>query len=991
MPLFQSRQAVFCYAAILLRFQNRQADVSSPVGNRIGDPALEARLRQALRGEVLFDPFTRGRYSTDASIYQIEPIGVALPRDTADVEAAIGIAREEKIPVLPRGAGSSQNGQTVNQALVLDTTRCMNQVLELDTERGTAVVQPGIVLDHLNAKLKPTGWYFAVDPSTSNCATIGGMTGNNSAGTRSIQYGIMVHNVLEIETVLADGSRVLFGEIPEPFNGTPARAAEIARSLRALYSNYAADIAARVPKVLRKVGGYNLHMMGDERLNLAKILVGSEGTLGFFTRIKLQLHRIPKHRVQAICRFQRFHDSMDMVRRIVTLNPSAVELIDRAMLDLARPIATFRSIIDRIAQGDPDALLFVEFSGEEQAPLLESIDRLEQLLADHGFSNSVVRAADAATQAETGAMRKAGFAIMMSMKGDGKPVSFMEDCAVPLEDLAEYTDRLRSLFARHATDGIMYAHASVGCLHIRPVLSMKDPADIRKMRQIAEEAFAIVRDYKGSHSGEHGDGISRSEFHNVMFGERLVRAFETVKDTFDPGGMFNPGRIVRAPRFDDRSLFRFKPDYAALPIEPALDWTEWGGLLGAAEMCNNNGTCRKADGVMCPSYMATRDEKDVTRGRANTLRLALSGQLGPDALFADAMKDTMDLCVGCKACRRECPTGVDMARMKIEFLQQWHKRKGVSLRSKLTAYLPRYAPVVSRFAPLMNLRNSIPALAAMTEKFTGLSARRKLPAWRSDVYRRGAVAQVRADNRKQSGEALLFVDCFSRYFEPENARAARAVLEAAGYDVIEPDAGRPLCCGRTFLSAGLVDPAREELARVVATLGPFAERGTPIIGIEPSCLLTFRDELKALLKSKAVDAIAAQSLLLEEFLAQVKDKLNLAFCDDGPKTAFLHGHCHQKAFGAMPAVVSALRLVPNLEVRTIDSSCCGMAGAFGYEKEHYEVSMKMAERSLLPAVRKAPANALIVADGTSCRHQIEAGALRPAIHVARVLESALIV
>ncbi|MGZ4811130.1 MAG: FAD-binding and (Fe-S)-binding domain-containing protein [Terriglobales bacterium] len=963
------------------------------MSHRIGDPALAARLRQALRGEVLFDPFTRGRYSTDASIYQIEPIGVALPHDTADVEAAIGIAREEGIPVLPRGAGSSQNGQTVNEALVLDTTRCLNQVLELDTERGTAVVQPGIVLDHLNAKLKPTGWHFAVDPSTSNCATIGGMTGNNSAGTRSIQYGIMVHNVLEIETVLADGSRVLFGEIPEPFNGTPARVAEIARSLRALYSNYAADIAAHVPKVLRKVGGYNLHMMGGERLNLAKILVGSEGTLGFFTRIKLQLHRIPKHRVQAICRFQRFHDSMDMVRRIVTLNPSAVELIDRAMLDLASPIATFRSIIDRIAQGDPDALLFVEFSGEEQAPLLESIDRLEQLLGDHGFSNSVVRAADAATQAETGAMRKAGFAIMMSMKGDGKPVSFMEDCAVPLEDLAEYTDRLRNLFARHATDGIMYAHASVGCLHIRPVLSMKDPADIRKMRQIAEEAFAIVRDYKGSHSGEHGDGISRSEFHNVMFGERLVRAFETVKDTFDPAGMFNPGRIVRAPRFDDRSLFRFKPDYAALPIEPALDWTEWGGLLGAAEMCNNNGTCRKVDGVMCPSYMATRDEKDVTRGRANTLRLALSGQLGPDALFADAMKDTMDLCVSCKACRRECPTGVDMARMKIEFLQQWHERKGVSLRSKLTAYLPRYAPVVSRFAPLMNLRNSIPGLAGMTEKFTGLSARRKLPAWRSDVYRRGTVAQVRAENRKQGGEVLLFVDCFSRYFEPENARAARAVLEAAGYDVIEPDAGRPLCCGRTFLSAGLVDPAREELARVVATLGPFAERGTPIIGIEPSCLLTFRDELKALLKGKAVDAIGGQSLLIEEFLAQVnaQGKLNLAFRDDGPNTAFLHGHCHQKAFGAMPAVVSALRLVPNLEVRTIDSSCCGMAGAFGYEKEHYEVSMKMAERSLLPAVRKAPANALIVADGTSCRHQIEAGARRPAIHVARVLESALIV
>ncbi|MGZ4833238.1 MAG: (Fe-S)-binding protein, partial [Terriglobales bacterium] len=463
------------------------------------------------------------------------------------------------------------------------------------------------------------------------------------------------------------------------------------------------------------------------------------------------------------------------------------------------------------------------------------------------------------------------------------------------------------------------------------------------------------------------------------------------------------GRVVRAPRMDDRRLFRYKPGYGPKPIQTVLDWSDWGGLLGAAEMCNNNGTCRKLDaGVMCPSYIATRDEKDVTRGRANSLRLALSGQLGPEAFASDAMKDTMDLCVGCKACRRECPTGVDMARMKIEFLHQWHQRRGVSLRTKLTAYLPRYAPIASQFAPLLNLRNSIPGLAALSEKFTGLSARRKLPAWRRDIYRQpslGGPPLSRPGLPRQGGEApnhkkevLLFVDCFSRYFEPENARATRAVLEAAGYNVIEPDRGRPLCCGRTFLSAGLVDPAREELSRVVAALGPHAQRGIPIIGIEPSCLLTFRDELKAILQGDAVNAVAAQSLLFEEFLAQenAAGSIKLSFRGDGPRTAFLHGHCHQKAFGAMPAVVSALQLIPDLDVKVIDSSCCGMAGAFGYEKEHYEISMKMAERSLLPAVRQAPANALIVADGTSCRHQIEAGARRQAIHVARVLESALV-
>jgi len=958
------------------------------MGNRIGDPALAERLRYALRGEVLFDAFTRGRYSTDASIYQIEPIGVAIPRDTNDVEAAIAIAREEGFPVLPRGAGSSQCGQTVNEALVLDTSRHMNGLLEVDAAQGTAVVQPGIVLDQLNTRLKPTGWYFPVDVSTSNCATIGGMTGNNSAGARSIKYGIMVHNVLEVEAVLADSTKCVFGEVPQNGNATQ-RVRQLADSMRALYLNHAQDIAERVPKLMRKVGGYNLYMMDSSPLNLAKILVGSEGTLGFFTRIKLQLHRIPRHKVQAVCHFNRFWDSMDMVRHIVTLKPSAVELLDRTMLDLAHAIAAFRPTIDRVVRGRPAALLFVEFAGEEQAALIDSIGKLEVMLADHGFPNAVVRAIDNKTQAELAEVRKAGLNIMMSMKGDGKPVSFIEDCAVPLEDLAEYTDRLNNVFRKHGTSGTLYAHASVGCLHIRPVLNMKDPADIKKMRSIAEEAFAMVREYKGSHSSEHGDGITRSEFHEQMFGERLVRAFEAVKDAFDPTGLFNPGKIVRAPRMDERRLFRYKPGYSPTPAETVLDWSEWGGLLGAVEMCNNNGNCRKLEsGVMCPSYMATRDEKDVTRGRANSLRLALSGQLGPDALSSDAMKDTMDLCVSCKACRRECPTGVDMARMKIEFLHLWHKRNGVSLRTRITAYLPRYAPIASRIAPLMNLRNSVSAFAAISEKVAGLSARRKLPGWRRGIYRPQTTNGSNAGLRRGQ-DVIFFVDCFSRYFEPENARAARAVLEAAGYNVIEDASSRPLCCGRTFLSAGLIGPAREELSRTVAALGPYAAKDVPIIGIEPSCLLTFRDELKAMLKGDLIDAMASQSFLFEEFLTQAKGKLTLSLKDSGPRDAFLHGHCHQKAFGAMPSVVKALELVPNLSVKVIESSCCGMAGAFGYEKEHYDISMKMAERSLLPAVREAPGSAFIVADGTSCRHQIASGAGREAVHVARVLASAL--
>src|SRR5258705_151654 len=662
------------------------------MGNsNIGDPALASRLRKVLRGDVLFGAFDRGRYSTDASIYQIEPIGVALPKSAEDVEAAIAVAREEGFPVIARGGGSSQNGQTLGEAVVLDTSRYMNQVLELDQAAGTVSVQPGIVLDELNRRLKGSGWHFPVDVSTSANATIGGMTGNNSAGTRSIKYGIMVHNVLEVEAMLADGSRLVFGEIPNDLGSSPRRLAELAEAMRALHRNNAEEIALRIPKLLRKVGGYNLETLGEPRQNLAKLMVGSEGTLGFFTRIKLKLHRVPKHKVGAICHFARFRDAMEVTRFIVELGPSAVELVDRTMLDLARQLPVFRATLDRYVKGAPDALLLVEVAGDELAPLMESLGRLEETLADHGHPGSVVRTIDAQSQADMTAVRKAGLNIMMSMQRDRKPVCFIEDCAVPLNDLAEFPDRLTRVFHKQGTEGTWYAHASVGCLHVRPILNMKDESGARKMRAIAEEALAIVKEYKGSHSGEHGDGISRSEFHERMFGERLVSAFEAVKGAFDPGSLFNPGKIVRAPKMDDRSLFRYKPGYQALPIRTALDWTGAGGFLAATEMCNNNGNCRKFDAVMCPSYQATGDEKDVTRGRANSLRLALSGQLGPDALVSDHMKETMELCVGCKACRRECPTGVDMARMKIEFLHHWNARHGVPAAGKLTAYLPRYA------------------------------------------------------------------------------------------------------------------------------------------------------------------------------------------------------------------------------------------------------------------------------------------------------------
>jgi FAD/FMN-containing dehydrogenase/Fe-S oxidoreductase len=964
-------------------------------GAAIGDSRLAARLRRELEGEVLFDAYSRGRYSTDASIYQIEPVGVVVPRHQRDIAAAMQIAAEAGVAVLPRGGGTSQIGQTTGESLVVDVSKHLNRVLAFDAQARTVTVEPGLVLEPLNKFLKPHGLFYPVDVSTGNRATLGGMAGNNSCGARSIRYGNMVHNVRAIEALLADGSEHRFAEVPADLSQLNAdtRYAELVRRMRTLGEREAGEIARRFPKLLRRVGGYNIDTLRPGGHNMAQLLVGSEGTLAFFTRLELNLQPILPHKVLGICHFPSFYQAMDATQHIVKLEPSAVELVDRTMIELSRDIAMFRPTVERCVRGEPDALLLVEFAGEEHDAQLRQLRRLEELMGELGFPDAVVEAIDPKFQSAVWEVRKAGLNIMMSMKGDGKPVSFIEDCAVPLEDLAEYTDRLTKVFHKHGTTGTWYAHASVGCLHVRPVLNMKDEQGAKKMRAIAEEAFAMVREYKGSHSGEHGDGLARSEFHESMFGAQIVRAFEEVKDVFDPTGLFNPGKIVRAPRMDDRRLFRYKPEYRAQPFDTVLDWSEWGGFAGAVEMCNNNGACRKAEpGVMCPSYRVTRDEQHLTRGRANTLRLAISGQLGRDALVSADMHDTMALCVSCKGCKRECPTGVDMARMKIEFMHQYRKRHAPRLRERLIAWLPRYAPLAARLPWLLNLRDGIPGLAWLSERLLGLSARRALPQWRGDFF--GSRPGDTPNAEGSAGEVVLWVDTFNTWFEPENARAALAVLQAAGYRVhlARPrDGGRALCCGRTFLTAGFVAHARKEAQRLVEVLGPYAARGVPIVGLEPSCLLSLRDELVGLIPGEATRAIAGQALLLEEFLARehAAGRLKLALARWPGHPVLLHGHCHQKAFGAMSAVQQTLALVPGLEVKTIESSCCGMAGAFGYEAEHQEVSMRMGEMGLLPAVRESPAQTWVVADGTSCRAQIRDGAGRDARHVARVLAAAL--
>jgi FAD/FMN-containing dehydrogenase/Fe-S oxidoreductase len=954
---------------------------------------LAKRLSREIEGEVLFDAASCGRYSTDASIYQVGPVGVVVPKTEGDAKVAMQVAAEEGVPILPRGAGSSQCGQAVAAALVIDNSKYLNRIVSVDRERATAEVEPGVVLDALNARLRKDGLWFPVDVSTSAQATLGGMAGNNSCGSRSIRYGNMVHNVLGIDALLADGSELHFGPVNSGDVAGPARYVALARKVAAIARREAEEIAERWPKVLRRVQGYNLDMVVSAgEWNFAQLLVGSEGTLAYSKRIHLKLSPLPRFRTLGVCHFASFRRAMEAPQHIVKLEPTAVELVDRTMIGLARGNPAYRAVVEKFIQGDPDAILLVEFVGDDRDGPARRLEELGELMGDLRQPDTVVKIADAALQREIWEVRKAGLNIMMSMKGDGKPVSFIEDCAVPLENLAEYTDALTRVFRKHGTEGTWYAHASVGTLHVRPVLNMKADG-AAKMRAIAEEACALVKRYKGAaYSGEHGDGLVRSEWIEPILGPRLTAALGEIKALFDPKDLMNPGKIVRPSKQDDRTLFRFKPGYAIPKIGEALDWSEWtvpgassAGFAAAVEMCNNNGHCRKFDaGTMCPSFRVTGDEKHLTRGRANTLRLALSGQLGPDAFRSDEVYETLDLCVSCKGCRRECPTGVDMSKMKIEFLHHYHARHGYALKDKLVAYLPRYAPFASRFHGITNTYQTI------ARRALGFAAQRSLPKWR-----RSFLSSLRtSDSAGKAGEVVLFVDTFSNYFEPENARAALAVLDRAGYGVHiarAADGGRPLCCGRTFLAAGMVDEARAEARRVLEALEPYVGRGVPVVGLEPSCLLGLRDEFRSLLPGGETDALAEEALLFEEFLIREHEAGALALKLEAlpEKRALLHGHCHQKAFGAMPAVQQALSLVPELKVETIESSCCGMAGAFGYEKEHYEVSMRMAELSLLPRVRAAGDDTLLVADGTSCRHQIADGAARQAVHVAQVLARAL--
>ena len=987
---------------------------------------LANELGRQIRGTVSADPMTRALYSTDASIYQAVPIAAVVPHDEDDVRATTEFAAKHGLPFLPRGGGTSLEGQTVNEALVLDLSPRLNRILEVNAEERWARVQPGVVQESLRRHAAKHGLDFGPDTATAAQATLGGMIGNNSAGSHSIVYGKTIDHVLEVRCLLADGSEAVFGEIDaagfqanQKLGGIEGR---VYRVLAAVLERNHDEILARYPKILRHVCGYSLdYFLRGEPMNMAHLIVGSEGTLATVLEAKLKLVPLPRARALLVSQFDDLVTCMEAAREIVPTGPSAVELLDDLIISQARNHPSMSRLCGFV-EGEPGAVLITEYSGDEEAEVKDRVDALQRQLQRAGLGYGFHAAISPQEQQNVWEVRKAGLTLLMSVKGDAKPIAFVEDSAVDVDHLPEYVKRLQQVVADHDTWAGFYGHASVGCLHFRPVINCKKAEDIVKLRSIAEAIRDLVAEFGGSLSGEHGDGRTRTEYLPGFYGERIYDAFRQIKTAFDPEGRLNPANIcdpigtdealrhgverserAREP-FEhgdylvDKNL-RYGTEYRTTPVEKFLDWSREGGFAQHVEMCNGNGLCRKLDtGTMCPSYMVTRRERDSTRGRANALRSVISGALPIESFTGRHLYEVLDLCLECKGCKAECPSNIDMAKLKYEFLAQFYEANGTPRRARFFGHVARTSRWGSRFAPLSNwIANAGPA-RWLNERVLGVSSKRPVPPFVRQTFEdwfrsrpRANAASAPAARPGSRGQVLLFHDTFMNHNYPSVGQAAVRVLEAAGYEVILAD---KVCCGRPMLSNGLAEEAREHARLNVATLVDFVRRGIPVVGCEPSCLLMLREDYLDLLPGDETEEVADRAFLIEEFLLQAAEAdegetpLGLPLADRG-RELVVHGHCHQKAAVGMGPTLELLRWVPGYEPRPIDDGCCGMAGSFGYKAEHYDLSMAIGERVFFPTVRANP-GAGVVVSGISCRQQVLHGTGREGRHPIEWLAEAVV-
>jgi FAD/FMN-containing dehydrogenase/Fe-S oxidoreductase len=956
------------------------------------------QLSLGLQGEVRADSWNRWLYATDASLYQMEPVCVVFPKSPEDVQHVLRVAAKARVPVMPRGGGTGLSGQTVNHAIVMDFTRYMSKLLEVNVEESWIRAQPGAVLAEINKQIARDGLLYGIDPSTQNRATIGGGVGNNSCGAHSIVYGKTIDNVLSLNTVLADASLSTFSAL----DGTdlqrkldlPGLEGSLYRELRRIGVEQHEEIERRFPKIMRRVSGYNLDDFVNDTgpMDVARMIVGSEGTLAVVTEAKLRVHPLPKTKGLAAAHFHTLVETAEATVAALEHPVASIEMIDSVVVERCRASVGFKHLANFV-EGTPGGILLVEMTGDSEAEVRGKLDALKADLERKGLGYYTFVTTEAAAQRDIWRMREAGQGLITSGRGALKAATFVEDAAVAPEKLPEYVRRFQEIVSSNGTEAAYYGHASVGCLHIRPMVNPKTSAGLDQMEKIANEVADLVLEFGGSLSGEHGDGIVRGVFTEKMFGPTLTNAFREVKQTFDPDGLLNPGKIIDTPGF--RENLRLPPDVKTWEPATFLDWTFEGGLAAAADQCNGQGACRKHEGGMCPSYMVTLEEEHSTRGRANLLRLVMSGAIPREELTGDGIHDALDLCVECKACAAECPTGVDMAKIKYEVLAQRNKEHGVPLRARVFAHIALLSKLTSPFANIANRVSAFAPARALMSKVIGFAPRRPLPAFAAQTFNKWFSERPLAEgysNKGVRGEIVLFADTFTDYYHPEVGEAAVRILEALGYTVVVTR--RTACCGRPAISKGLLPTAKRWAARNVEALRPYAERGVPIIGTEPSCLLTFRHEYPELLTGEAVKTVAKQSFMLDEFILDLAkrepDAVKAIFKDDRTLNVLLHAHCHQKASIGADPTLQALRLVPGYTATLVDTSCCGMAGSFGFEAEHYDVSKAMGSMRLFPAVEAATTDTAIAITGVSCRQQIGHFTTREPRHAMEILADALL-
>ncbi len=956
--------------------------------------ALAASLRSHTGCEVRFDEGSRHLYSTDASIYRIEPLGVAIPRTTDDLRSAVQIALEMGVSIVPRGGGTSLSGQSIGPGLVIDCSKFLNQILELDVEGRRARVQPGVILDQLNRAAARHGLMFGPEVATANRANIGGMIGNNSAGSRSIVYGKTSDHVRSLNVLLADGSAIQVAPLDSTAWDHKSKQSSmeggIYRQARALARQNADEIRRRFPNITRRVSGYNfeglLQQLELPKSSLLPLMIGSEGTLGFVAEAELNLIARPAHRGLLVPHFNSMRAALDALALCLEQKPSAVELLDSMLISLAADNLALRDVMQQI-EGHPAALLMVEFSSDDAGEVVSRIDRLKSMLSRAPGLTAAPSAIEPDKRDTLWNLRKAAVPLLYGMHGDRKPVTFVEDTAVAPERLPEFADRFRDVLMRHGTDGAFYGHASVGCLHIRPVLNLKDPNDVVRMRQIMVDISDLVLEFGGCLSGEHGDGLVRSEWNRKMFGPEVYAAFQQIKQTFDPKNLFNPGKVVDAAPMTENLRFNTASNRLELPT--VFDYSKQEGFFRSIELCNGSGVCRKMQGgAMCPSFRATQDEADSTRGRANALRIALEEGIGkpdPSAPLAERwLYDVMDLCLMCKACKAECPSNVDLHKLKSEFLNAYYSKRHRPLGQRLIANVNRVNRIGSRFAGMANWLNRSKMARWFMEKVAGIDRRRPLPLFHSDDFRTWFDARPKKSG--VLGPVYLLDDCFTTFNEPNVSRAAVSVLESAGYEVRRLDLA---CCGRTMISKGFLTEARNLAATQIPRVASLIRGGAPILGLEPSCLLTLTDEWPELAPSDDARQIAKSVFLVEDWLGEQcrTGRAKLSLHQRNQRVLF-HGHCHQRAMCGVKGTAAAIAQIPGVDVKTLDAGCCGMAGSFGYEKKHYDLSVQIANLQLLPALAN-DAGATVAATGTSCRHQIRDLTGRTAMHPMELLAEAL--